>query len=272
MENLIEVRNHILDKFSDIKFIEESHQYFINDKEYTPVSHVIHEYEVKVDWDKKAEEYANKRGLNKNAVKREWKLNNLKSTISGTRVHEFGESYVNLMIGHPELICEGNKKQYVEEYQVLLPTCSKEESIVEFYNNLNKGESVILKPVGAEFKLSTKYIKGAKPICGTCDVLFYQDDLIYPEDSGFVIGDYKTNKSLYNDFNRRFMVRMNNPFENLIDEAFSHYIIQFNLYQRMLESIDIKIIDRILIWLTDTGYEKIKIPKLNNEIIDKLIF
>ena len=265
------IRNTIHDKFGDIDFIEESHQYFIDKKEYTPVSNVIKEYEVYVDWDLKAKEYAEKRGLKKEDVQKDWKLNNLKSTISGTRTHEFGESYTNLMAGFPDLICEQNKKQYVNEFNVLLPTYPKEEAVVQFYDELNKGTSTLMKPVGAEFRLSTKYMKNTRPICGTCDILFYQEDLIFTEDNGFVLGDWKTNKSLYNDFNRRFGVKMQPPFDNMIDEPMSHYTIQFNLYRRMLESIGIKIIDMILIWLKDYEYEIFHIPKIDDEIMDKVL-
>ena len=47
-------------------------------------------------------------------------VTNRKSTISGSRTHEFGESYTNVMAGHPELICKTNKKQWDEEYKALL--------------------------------------------------------------------------------------------------------------------------------------------------------
>lgn len=261
-------REYVLDKFKDIRFIEESHQYFIGDEEYCPVSHVISEYEEHVDWDKKAGEYAKRRRLNKSDVQRSWKLNNLKSTISGTKTHEFGESYVNLMLGHPELICEGNKRQYIKEYNTLVPTSSKEESIVKFYDEINKGSSLILTPIGTEMKLSTQYMENTRQVCGTCDLLLWGEDLIYPDDSGFIIGDYKTNKSLYNDYNRRFGVYMHSPFSKFIDESFSHYIIQFNLYQRMLESIGLKIVGRKLIWLKDYEYEVIEVPKIDDLIID----
>lgn len=264
-------RNYILDKFGDIKFIEESHQYFIGDDEYSSVSSLIHEFEVHVDWDKKAEDYAKKHGLRKENVQREWKLNNLKSTISGTKTHEFGESYVNLMMGYPELICEGNRRQYIEEYNTLVPTSSKEEAIVKFYKEINNGSSDILTPIGTEMKLSTKYMENKRHICGTCDLLLWKEDLIFPEDSGFVIGDYKTNKSLFNDYNRRFGVHMQSPFDNFVDEAFSHYIIQFNLYQRMLESIGLNIVGRKLIWLKDYDYELIDVPKIDTKIIDGIL-
>lgn len=276
MENLNynNVREYILNKFNDIKFIEESHQYFIDDKEYTPVSNVISEYEVYVDWDLKAKEYAERRGLIKENVQRDWRLNNLKATISGTRTHEFGESYTNLLIGHPELICEGNKKQYVKEYGgVLLPTYPKEDAIVKFYKEINDATSFKMTPVGAEFRLSTKHMEGARPICGTCDLLFWGEDVIYPEDNGFVLGDWKTNASLFNSYNRKYGVKMQAPFGDMIDESFSHYILQFNIYQRMLESIGVKIVDRVLIWLKNDGtYERIRIPKIDDDILDKVLF
>lgn len=272
-ENEIRKTKEFIDeKFGNIEFIEESHQYFIDKKEYTPVSNIIKEYEHYIDWDLKAGEYAFKRGLKKDDVQRDWKLNNLMSTISGSRTHEFGESYTNLMCGHPELICEGNKKQYVEEYNVLLPTYPKENQIVQFYNDLKIDTSSIMKPVGAEIRLSTKYIENARPICGTCDLLFWKEDIIFPEDSGFVLMDWKTNSKLGNDFNRKRGIYMKEPFGNMIDENLSHYTIQFNLYQRMLESIGIKIVDRVLIWLQDFKYETIRISKITDNLLDRVIY
>ena len=256
-------RNLVLEKFGDIKFIEESHQYFINDEEYTPVSNIIKEYEPEVDWDQKATDYAIKWRKNKDDVQKEWKLNNLKATISGTRTHEFGESYTNLLCGHPELICEQNKPQYIEEYNTMVPTYPKEEAVKKFYDELESN----LHPVGAEFKLSSKFIKNVLKICGTCDLLFYDS-----EKDGYVIGDWKTNKSLIKDYNRTNNVTMTGCMSKFIDEPLSHYTLQFNIYQRMLESIGLKIIDRVLIWLKDDGtYERIYIDKIPDNVLNKIL-
>lgn len=256
-------RNLVLEKFGDIKFIEESHQYFINDEEYTPVSNIIKEYEPEVDWDQKAADYATKYHKKKEDVQKEWKLNNLKATISGTRTHEFGESYTNLLCGHPELICEQNKPQYIEEYNTMVPTYPKEEAVKKFYDELESN----LHPVGAEFKLSSKFIRDALKICGTCDLLFYDS-----EKDGYVIGDWKTNKSLIKDYNRTNNVKMTGCMSKFIDEPLSHYTLQFNIYQRMLESIGLKIIDRVLIWLKDDGtYDRIYIDKIPDNILDKIL-
>ena len=49
-----ECRDLMIQKFGDIKFLEEGHQYFIGDQEYIPVSNIIKRYEPVVDWDQKA--------------------------------------------------------------------------------------------------------------------------------------------------------------------------------------------------------------------------
>lgn len=258
-----ECRSLIESKFGDIEFIEESHQYFIKKEEYIPASNIIKRYEPVVDWDQKAADYALKYGKKKEDVQRDWKMNNLKSTISGTRTHEFGESYTNVLCGHPELVCEQNKPQYIEEYNTMVATYPKEEAVIKFYAELEKN----LHPVGAEFKLSTEYMEWAERICGTCDLLFYDSD-----NDGFVIGDWKTNKSLTKDFSRINGVMMTGLMSKYIDEPLSHYTLQFNIYQRLLESIGLKIINRVLIWLKDDGtYERINIEKIPDNVIDKIL-
>ena len=258
-----ECRDLMIRKFGDIKFLEEGHQYFIGDQEYIPVSNIIKRYEPVVDWDQKAADYALKWGKKKEDVQRDWKLNNLKSTISGTRTHEFGESYTNVLCGHPELICEQNKPQYIEEFNTMVSTYPKEDAVKKFYDELETN----LHPVGAEFKLSTEYLDWAERICGTCDLLFYDSDK-----DGYVLGDWKTNKSLIKEFSRTNGIMMTGLMSKYVDEPLSHYTLQFNIYQRLLESIGLKIIDRVLIWLKDDGtYEKISIGKIPDEVIDKIL-
>lgn len=272
MKIVEETRKLLGDRFNDITFIEEGHRYFINGNEYTPVSHIIKKYEQPFDEEAKSMAYAEKVGLTQEEVLRNWKLINLKSTISGSRTHEFGESYTNVMAGHPELICEANRKQWVEEYKTLLPTYPKEEAVVKFYTEMNFDPSKRLYVVGAEFKLSTEYMRGVKPICGTADILFYEENLIFPEDSGFVIGDWKTNKELEKEYTVKNDIRMKYPMEKFKDTALSHYTLQFNMYQKMFESVGLNIIDRRLIWLKDDGsYEVRYIPKLNDKIMDYVL-
>ena len=173
-------------KFGDIVFEEIPHRYTIDGVEYTPVSTIISQYENEFDSDLRSKSYAERNGLTQEEVLRSWKWTNRCATIMGTRAHEYGESYTNLMCGHTELICQQNKGQYVEEENWLVPTFPQEFAVKSFYDDLNKN----LHPIGAEFKLSTQYIKGAKPICGTADILFYYD-APDPKNSGFCIFDWK---------------------------------------------------------------------------------
>lgn len=173
-------------KFGNIVFEEIPHRYTIDGVEYTPVSTIISQYENEFDSDLRSKSYAEKNGLTQEEVLRSWKWTNRCATIMGTRAHEYGESYTNLLCGHPELICQQNKGQYVEEENWLVPTFPQEFAVKSFYDELNKN----LHPIGAEFKLSTQYIKGAKPICGTADILFYYD-APDPKNSGFCIFDWK---------------------------------------------------------------------------------
>ena len=255
------------EKFGNIVFEEEPHRYTVNGVEYTPVPTIISQYENEFDTEAKSRQYAEKNGLNQDDVKRSWKWTNKCATIMGTRAHEFGESYTNLMCGHKELICQQNKAQYVEEENWLVPTFPQEFAVKSFYDELHSN----LHPIGAEFKLSTQYIKNAKPICGTADILFYYD-APNPNNSGFCIFDWKTNRELTKDFVRNTGMMMLPPFENYYDVALSHYYLQFNLYQRMMESIGLKIIARRLVHIKRDGtYEVHNVPKIDDNIIDQVI-
>lgn len=181
-----ETRSKLQEKFGNIIFDEKPHKYYVEGVEYTPVSNIISQYENKFDEENISRSYAEKNGLTQEEVLKSWKWTNRCSTIMGTRSHEFGESYTNFLCGHPELICEQNKPQYLKKEGWLVPTFVQEFAVKDFYDKLNKD----LHPIGAEFKLSTQYIKGAKPICGTADLLFYYD-APKEENSGFVIGDWK---------------------------------------------------------------------------------
>lgn len=271
VKNICENTRQLLEeKFGNIQFIEEGHEYFIENEKYTPVSTVISEYEQPFDEDKVAENYARKNHRTKADVLKEWKFKNLKSTIGGSRVHEFGESYTNMVAGFPEKICEANRKQYVDcrGEMMLIPTFPKESAVKKFYDEKNG----YLIPVGAEFKLSTRYMGDrVRKICGTCDLLFYEEDPLFGEGQ-FVLADWKTNASLTNDYKRKNGICMKFPFDNMIDDALSHYTLQFNLYRRMLESVGIKIGDMRLIWLKEDGdYEIVKIGKLNDSILDRVL-
>lgn len=262
-----DTRSLLQSKFGNIVFEEIPHRYTIDGVEYTPVSNIISQYETPFDEERISRGYAERNGLSQEEVLTSWKWTNRCAIIMGSRAHTFGESYTNLMCNHKELICDQNMPQYIEEENWLVPTFPQEFAIKKFYDEIHKS----LHPIGAEFKLSTQYIDNAKPICGTTDILFYYD-APNPKDSGFVVGDWKSNRELTKDFIRSKGIMMLPPFDNMYDEALSHYYIQFNLYQRMLESVGLNIIARRLIHIKGDGtYKTYTIPKIDDNIIDQVI-
>lgn len=255
-------RNLISEHFSDITFIEEGHKYFIGTEEYTPVSNIIENFVRPFDKHTISERYAEKNGRTQEDVLREWKYKNVKSVTQGTKYHEFGEAMTWIKCGYPELIPTNIRRQYIPEEGWLIPFAPKEESILKFYSELPP--SII--PVGAEFRMSSKYIPEINTkFCGTTDLLFYYNS---PDNPGFIIGDWKTNEELTKDYQRSKGITMYPPFDNLIDEPLGHYTLQFSMYQLMLESIGLKILGRRLIWLKGDGtYETIKIDNVSDKLL-----
>lgn len=157
------------------------------------------------------------------------------------------------------------KPQYERGY--LVPLGKKEEAGMAFWEEMFSLPNVY--PLIAECKmylpLGNKY--GIKEIiCGTADTLF-----AYKRKDKWVIlqTDYKNNNSLISDYNRNNHIMMKPPFDNLVDEYLSHYMIQQGLYSMFLENLGYEVIDRRLIWLKDNGtYEKIQLPYIKEQLID----
>ena len=123
-------RNLILETFKDLVFVEEGHQYFLHGKSLPSVSAVTHQFE-------QPENYAKKHGQTPEYWRTLWKYKNLLSTKSGTEVHLFGECMTYLRMGRPDLIPEEMKKFYISDKGWLIPTRSKEESIVKYFSEMS---------------------------------------------------------------------------------------------------------------------------------------
>lgn len=266
-----EIRTKILDEFKDLVFDEKPHKYFIGDKELPSVSHVTHQFSVPFDSDVVAERYAEKHGMTKEYWLDQWKFNSLKATTSGTLIHAYGESLGWLRNGHPELITKENKCKYIKEKNWLIPTRGKEEAILKFYDELHPNLHFVL----AETKVYTgknKELTNLKQdYAGTFDILFYYKDPNDDLKSGLTIFDFKSNKDLYNDFNRKNSVMMYAPFTDMYSESFGNYTLQLSAYQIPLEDIGLKVIARRIVWLKDDGtYELIPTKDVTKELREAL--
>lgn len=265
-KEVTEARALILNSFNELRFEEGPHKYYLGDIEYRSVSDTIKQFEQPSNWDIIAENYAKKNGETAEYWKDKWKYNNLSSTMTGTRVHSFLEGAGWMMNGHPELIPDDVKSQYIAEKNWMIPFHNKEIAGLQALGDLHKhfwlvlNETRVYAGLNKDPKMNPK-----QPWAGTFDMLYYYDGNGDKNKSGFIICDWKTNKSLTNDFSRKRKTMMLKPFNNMIDEALSHYMLQFSCYQIPLEDIGLNVISRKLLWLKEDGtYEKIDTPDLTD--------
>ena len=269
-KEVTEMRENIIEAFSNLEFFEGPHKYILHGKdgsetELPSVSSIVHKFVPPVDWDTIRINKAKKEGIDPDVLKRKWKENNLTSTSRGSQTHLFAESAMHFVQGHPEHI-EKEVAHYQMDDGFLIPYTPKEEAVSKFYENLLTLKTIW--PVMPEAKIYTGYNNklGLKEqYCGTFDLLFAAkgtDGVIRP-----FLADWKTNKSLTNDYNRSYGKMMLPPFDDLVDEPLSHYTIQLSLYAMGLEQLGYEMTHRIIFWLKDDGtYDKIPVKDVREQL------
>ena len=258
-------RQLIFEEFKDLEFYEEDHKYILHGKLLPSVSGIGHRFiQDPFDEQKQAAAYAIRHGETADYWIRQWKCNSFRATTLGTKTHEFGESLGYILAGHPELIRDSVRTQYLSCYNYLAPIHPKEEAVVHFFDDLPSSYHLVLN--------ETKVYSGKNPdesknlkeqICGTFDMLYWYDGDGDSSKAGFVILDYKTNANLYSDYNRKNNRVLLPPFSDIIEEDYGLYIIQLNLYALMLEDIGLPVIAKKIVWLKDDGtYQIINMPNV----------
>jgi hypothetical protein len=262
-----EMRERVIDAFKNLEFFEGPHKYLLHKTDGTSielpsVSSVVQRFEPEVDWDEIRIKKAEREGIDPDVLKRMWRENNLKSTSNGTIVHEFGESCLYFFQGRFDEMVEYTKQRQFED-GYLIPYGPKQIACSKLYEDILNNYNVW--PVMAEAKVHSGYNDildlGDNNYCGTLDMLFAgrgKDGKIRP-----FIMDYKTNKDLYNDYNRNYQKMMLPPFDFMVDEPYSHYTIQLSLYSWCLEQLGYEMTHRIIVWLKEDGtYEKLPVDNV----------
>lgn len=272
-KEVTEIRHKILTEFKDLKFDEGPHKYYLGDKELQSVSHVTHQFKPEEDFNKVAIKYAEKNGFTPEYWLDKWKFNNLKSTVSGTSIHEYGESLGWMLNGHPEFITQENKVKYVPEKNWLIPTRKKEEAILSFWENVftDKNTWFVLAETKVYTGKNRELTNLKEDYAGTFDLLWYYKHPTDDTKSGLIVLDYKSNKSLEDGFARSKGKYLYAPFSDMYAEALSMYNLQLSAYQIPLEDIGLKVIGRRIIWLKDDGtYELIPTKDYTKELREVL--
>ena len=226
MNNVENINEKLKAKYSGLKFNKEKHEYLLKTRKLTPATTAAKEFYQEFDAEYHSRRIAERDGLTQEEVLEKWKKIGTDAANYGTDVHDFGERYVQAV--------------YYAEYLDIVPRNKKEEAVISFWKNLPS----FLFPVATELRMySEKY-----GIAGTLDFLLF--DSITGK---FIIGDYKTNEKLFDDYN----LSMLPPFEYMPNNNYNLYQIQLSLYQIMLEDAGYQVSGRQLIWLKSDGKYKV---------------
>lgn len=193
-------------------FLESTHQYFIQDKEYKSFSYLKKLVEPDKDWDEIARKYAEKNKLTVEEVKAMWEKKKNASCERGTLLHLHKENLDK---------AEGEKKTQV----VYFSENNGEKKIIKNLESLEDGWHLELCLYNHEFE-----------VCGTADKVFIETikGVRYID-----IFDYKTNNSIDQEsyFNPRTKVHemMKAPLNHLMNCNYWGYALQLSTYGYFLE-------------------------------------
>lgn len=209
-------------KDGKVRFEEDTHTYWLGEKQLTSVTTYISQFKAPFDSDMLAGKYAKKHGRAKADVLQEWKEKGDHARTMGTFVHKIFEDYV---LG-------------------LTPTLSDD------YPKCKVAMDVIrdLFETGRLIPVETEYIAYNDQLAG-------QIDLIARNRKGdhFIL-DWKTNTEI--KFDNRWQ-DMLGPFKHLPDCSYNHYSLQLNTYRNMCLEYDIK--GCFIVHLGGVGYDIFKV-------------
>jgi len=253
----------------ELKFIEETHTYYIKDddgiirNDYPSVSKVLKYFYKPFDSDGMSLKMSNGDKNKQKQLLNEWKMVADKSTNMGSCVHYELEKY--LINEH------GNYKE------VRTPIFNvDDEQKIKSNNMISGGKDFLslIKKRGAihldtELNLASNEFK----YVGQCDNAWIIND--NNGNLSFFLTDYKTNQP------KNFEVKpyngyLLNPFQNYRDYALTHYYLQIPLYGKLLIDMlkgskyeNIKMSGGIVVLLKDNGeFVEYRVPK---DIKDKIL-
>jgi hypothetical protein len=251
--DVVALRNHILNSFKDVEFIEKTHQYFLHGKELKSVSKVVEQFVHHFDSNSHAQRCFDKYydspdskyyRMTKEDILSEWKKTNKKACDMGHEKHSYNEELFDYYTGKINDIQIPSKDDFMKW------------NSIKFWDDLPQSYIPLLSECRVyEEKLGYS---------GTFDLLCAWDRG-QRLSQNLVLLDYKTNIDLFKNFNDQ---RLLSPFDHLQDSPFNHYILQLSLYQIPLENIGCKIIDRIIVYLNESTdkYGKYKLDNYINHI------
>lgn len=224
----------IFKNFNSVTYYDEPHKYFLNDKQLTSVTTLIHKYEEPFDEDYWARVKGEKFGLEAEEVKRGWRFINKKATMKGSIIHDYAENlFLNKVFPYPSDIVT-KEFGFDPIYDEFIKT---KKLVDEFYKfSFNK-----LIPIKTELVVCDEEFQ----IGGMVDLLVYN-----VKAREFQIWDYKTNSSddAFSDNKERYL---KGPLYLIPDTDIDKYSLQLSAYKFIIEKYtSLKIGNCYLVWLS----------------------
>ncbi len=232
-----------------VLFNPKYHSYRMKDtdQKLTGVTTFIKRFFPKFDTEKIALDVSRKRGVCPNELKKEWKTKGQQASLDGDNVHEYSEY----------IFGNGKKVEPINERTKLLFVQLDNVSI----ELINRGY--------IPFATEKIIFSSSLGLSGTIDLIMTKQP-----DGIFLIIDFKTSEEMliYNPFQNAFK-----PINHLEDSNLTHYSLQLNLYQYILESekyFDFEpdiTFKKIIIHLTENSFVPYVCKDMKDEITAMLI-
>lgn len=236
--------------FNKVKYYDEPHKYYVDEKELISVTTLLHEYQEPFDeeyWSqKKGEEY----NIPPDNIKYLWQFINEKGTGKGSIIHDYTENlFLNKIFPYPKekIINNFGFDPILKEYEIT------KRHVDQFYKD-SFGKLIPIRP---EFVVYDDEFK----IGGMIDMLFYN-----LKTRKFQLFDWKTNKKFTTENNFQ---RLLGKLSHLEDCDLEIYSLQLQMYKYIIEKYtSIKLDDSYLVWFSHNNltYKLIKTKDRSKEV------
>lgn len=241
-----------LSKFSGIKYIDSSHEYFYNSIPQCSVTTFIGKFKPKFDTEKEAQKYSIKHGLKYEDVIESWDYAREYASLKGKTFHSYVEYWYN------NRIYEYDKSELSSRFGESINI--NIDKMIKLFDKFYNDSKNVLIPVRSELIVGDQDFG----LCGTVDQIFYNKK--YNE---FQIFDWKTNKNIeqQNNFGNKF----NNPISHLDVCEYNTYSLQLTTYKYIIEkNTNIKLGSTYIVWFNELNseYKIFKCSDLSREFED----
>ena len=243
-----------ISKFNNIKFYDEGHAYYINDKQVISVTGLLERFKYKFDTELELDKKSEKDGVPKEVLRAEWDYKREHALYEGTSLHRYLEN----IFANKDVLEEKNNP-HIRFDQIEKSYFIMKQQAQNFYKDYILSGKLI--PVKSEFVVGNEDEETA----GQMDQLFWNTEV-----NALQVWDWKTNGKF-----RRFS-EWGNKYKHCLkhlDECeMNGYSIQLKSYKYLFEkTTGLKLHnDCYIVWFNENNhdYEVIKCIDLDKEVED----